>query len=341
MMKEIIDTFYTNENEQLKVGTYENGIIIKNDIYEISIGNKKILNYEIEQDYILIYIDSCYYETIKEVFDIEKKEGSKYIVIKLYYDNPSNRLVKYLDNQIKENYKQEISEGYIFDQGNSWEHYIFNLNCGFENKKKSRVDVEIDNDGFSIVLCEKDYFSRLKKAHLVPNLLFCNYDNIVNAELTKNSLKILFYFDKNYAGSYSLPSKPEEVRLEVQFYATPTQEKDYFTIELYGEKEQLEKFNSKIKTEINFETAEAYLKKRKDIEEYKSKEASKTAEYTKKLIESNSFNQKKHERDSICTMLIIFGNFIIVLGCFPNCSYLILVGAIICLICGVLMFIDV
>ena len=278
------DILFLNKTEKVNVTLYGRSILIKNEQIDINIDYDEIFNYTLEKEYISLYIYSRYSEKVEEIINLCNTRSNNYIVVKLYYNDSTNIIVQHFDQLIKEHYKEEVEKGYIFAEKTS--KYIFDLKCGFDNIKISKINSDISG-GFSVTLCEKDYYNRLKKSFFVPNLLWVEYENIVSVELTEKCLNVLFYFDE-----YSSLEKTSAA----EFYATATDKLNCLKVELYGEKDSLLKFKEEIEPHIHF-TSFQELRQKKE----------KSAEAQKEYEEKNIKEQEKTLQQSISQSNTAYG----------------------------------
>ena len=330
-MDGITDVLYLNKTEKVNVTTYEKSILIKNENIDINIAYNEIFNYTIEKEYISLYMYRRYYKKVKKIINNKNEYTNDYIIVKLYYDDSTNKIVKHFDKLIKDNYKKEVSEGYIFaiDEEDGEEYdCLCDLKCGFEEKKNSKVDVSTDWKGFSITLCEKDYFNRLKKSYYVQDIISCDFKNVVSVELKGNCLTILVYLNEEYSS---------KSRFEAQFFAVATDEKDYFKMELYGDKKSLEVLKSRLESRITFTTPENYKQKIKELEAEKGEKYRKEEEERQKVLKRMVPNiDRAYELN--CAILGRFGLILVILGIATGLDFVMLIGFFMWLLPLILLF---
>lgn len=323
-MDEITDILYLNSNEKVQVTTDEENILLKNENIDIKIAYDEIFNYTIEKECISLYMYSNYYEKVKEIINNKQEHNNNYIIVKLYYKDSTNKILSYFDKLIKEHYKKEVEEGYIF--ADSENEYTFTLKCGFDDKKNSKINADIWG-GLSITLCKKDYYNRLKKSSFVPVLLWAEYENIVSVELNEDCLKILIYFDEY--------DNLEKI-VAAEFYTMITSEKDYLKIELTGDKESLSKFKSRVEPYISFVSpVELKLRKERREKYRKEYEEENRREYEETLRKLVPPSNTAYENN--CIIMAWIGVISVMVGVFAGIDFLTITGAVLWLLYYILM----
>ena len=268
-MEKYVGNFYLND-QLTKVTVLNHGLEIKNNDFDGVILYNSILSYRKNDNNISLYINDYTNYRCKKLDKNCKKK--KYGYICNFYFKRENQITKNIDkifeDHTKELYSSEKEKGYLFkiDEDEEMEYPNLKAKIGFNNKSFKPVFIDIDAQGLSIYMEEKEYFKQLKKNYLTPILFHCEFKTIAKTILNNDVLTIVYYLSDDYKKG----SDYDRNINDCIFYSEEKGE-DFYEVKIQGSVETLIEIKKELDKMACFKSVEKFISDKKEYEEYEKK----------------------------------------------------------------------